>query len=529
MSPPRPAPPLVACLLALALLALSAHARAAVERFAVIIGNDRGAPGDADLRYAEADAQRMYDTLKDLGHFAPANMVLLRGESATTIERTVIAVNDRVRTAVSQPDTQAVLFLYYSGHADAASLHAGPTPLELKLLEQLVRSSAADFRVLVLDACRSGALTRVKGGRPGPSFALTLDEGLEGQGVAFLTASAANEDAQESDELKASFFTHYFQSALVGTGDADGDGRVTLEEAYRYAHDNTVRATGRTWAGIQHPTFRYELRGRGKIVLSDLSGRVATGAALAFPPGRNYLVLKDGRAGTVVGEVSEATTARRLFVKPGVYFVQGRAPDHLLEGEIKVAPGQSLEVADGALRRVAYARLVRKGGSAREAVAGPLVGYTARTALANGRGLCHGAFVGYPVAFESLSVTPRVHGCLGGFANELVRASSDEAGVDVKLSHAWDLPAVTLDLGVAGGASLLRQSFESRGLAPPRTSAAGVLGVHVGATFDLTAGFYLSAELGAQTYLYRQREVPDRQSLRPSLALRQSLGLGMMW
>ncbi|HEU4410186.1 MAG TPA: protein kinase [Polyangiaceae bacterium] len=216
------------------------------------------------------------------------------------------------------------------------------------------------------------------------------------------------------------------------------------------------------------------------------------------------------------------------FARAGVYFVQGRAPDHLLEGEVKVAPGQSLEVADGALRRVAYARLVRKGGSAREAAAGPLVGYTARTALANGRGLCHGAFVGFPVAFESLSVTPRAHGCLGGFANDRVRASSDEAGVDVKLAHAWDLPAVTLDLGVAGGVSVLRQSFESRGLAPPRTSAAGVLGVLLGATFDLTAGFYLSAELGAQTYLYRQREAPAGRALRPSFALRQSLGLGMM-
>lgn len=63
------------------------------------------------------------------------------------------------------------------------------------------------MRVLVLDACRSGALTRVKRGRIVQPFAITHDAGLRGEGMV-LTASSANEDAQESDELRGSFFAH---------------------------------------------------------------------------------------------------------------------------------------------------------------------------------------------------------------------------------------------------------------------------------------------------------------------------------
>jgi hypothetical protein len=43
-----------------------ALARAGVERFAVIVGNNQGAAEDGPLQYAESDATRVYDVLRDL-------------------------------------------------------------------------------------------------------------------------------------------------------------------------------------------------------------------------------------------------------------------------------------------------------------------------------------------------------------------------------------------------------------------------------------------------------------------------------
>ena len=48
---------------------------------------------------------------------------------------------------------------------DGQSLHLGRSRLELSELRDLTTASPAEARVLVVDSCRSGALTRVKGAR----------------------------------------------------------------------------------------------------------------------------------------------------------------------------------------------------------------------------------------------------------------------------------------------------------------------------------------------------------------------------
>ena len=102
----------------IALVLLPAAAAAQVERFAVVVGNDQGQPPDAALLYAEADASRVAAMLQEVGGVRPENLVLLRGQDAGTVRRTLIAVNDRVRAA----GRQAMLVVYYSGHADSGAL-----------------------------------------------------------------------------------------------------------------------------------------------------------------------------------------------------------------------------------------------------------------------------------------------------------------------------------------------------------------------------------------------------------------------
>jgi uncharacterized caspase-like protein len=243
----------------------AATAHAGVTRYALVVGDNRGERDEAELRYAEQDAERFAATLVDLGGFSPGNVVLLRGSDADTMRASLIGLNDRIRTGGGE----AMLIVYYSGHADADALHLDATKLALPQLEQLVRGSSATFRLMVLDTCRSGSLTRVKGGKPVPAFPIVLGDTLAADGVLFWTASGANEDAQESDDIKASFFTHYLVSGLAGPADSDHDGGVTTSEAFAYARESTLRATSRTLAGTQHPTFRDEVRGRTEVVLTQ--------------------------------------------------------------------------------------------------------------------------------------------------------------------------------------------------------------------------------------------------------------------
>ena len=510
-------------------MSASATAHADVARFGLFIGSNRGASDEPPLRFAHDDAQRMQEALVDLGDFSPLNVVLLREPDSDAARGALIALNDRVRAAAARPGTQVMLFVYYSGHADGDALHLGAGRLRLVELEQLVRGSAAHFRILLLDSCGSGALTRTKGGAPGPAFPVHIDDTLDGQGVVFLTSSSASEDAQESDELGGSFFTHHFVSALMGAADVDQDDRVDLEEAYRYAYEATLRSTSRTWAGTQHPTFRFELSGNASAVLSE-PGKSKLRAQLEFPEGRDYLVLRGSASGPVVAEVVASATVRRVSVRPDRYFLRGRSSAYVLEGTLDVAAGQTAFVADDRLERVEYARLVRKGGGAYGSAGGPLAGYSLRGPLENGNGPCQGIFAGYSVAWPGLTLTPRLEACTSSFENMNVHAALIEVGGDLRVSHAWDFPVVTLDIGFSLGGAWLRQSFETRGIAPARDTLALRGSIGPAATFDLSGGVYIMTDIAAETYAFRIEDSATHETeLRPSLTVRARAGIGKHW
>jgi len=509
--------------LALALGLVPAAAGAQVERFAVVVGNDAGSGEDLPLRWAEADAARVAAVLQEVGGVRPENLVLLRGTDAAAVRRALIAVNERVRTL----GRDTVLFVYYSGHADAAALHLGRSALELVELEQLVRGSAATFRLLVLDACRSGALTRVKGGTAIPPFEIRAAERVPGEGAVFLTSSAASEDSQESDEIRGSFFTHALVSGLLGAADADGDGRVTLDEAYRHAYAATVRSSSRSFAGLQHPTFEYDVRGHGDVVLSTLAGSDASRAWLAFPEGATWLVFQWSADGPVVGEIGRADAVRRLYVRAGRYFVRGRAPDALLEGTQAAPPGGTAEVDPARLERTAYARLVRKGsGDARAATSFELEGRT-RGALASEGSACTGLAGGTTLALRPLTVQARLGWCQGSSRQGGLVATAEAWDLELGATHVWDLRAVSLELGLVAGVAILRQDFETGGVAPPRTTAALQLSPLAGVSRDLGRRSYAFASLAAATYLYRLEDSTDgTTSFQPSFALRFAIGAG---
>ena len=517
-------------LLTAAWLALARPAAAHVERFAVLVGNNVGQADEGQLRYAELDAERMYAVLEELGGFYPENMLLLRGSDAASLQRSLISINDRIRSAESRPNTSVMLFVYYSGHADAAALHLGSSRLELTLLEQLVRSSAAAFRVLVVDACRSGSLTRVKGGRPGPAFVVRVDESLDGEGTVLLTSSSQNEDSQESDALRGSFFTHYLRSGLLGPADTDADGVITLDEAYRYAHSNTLRASSRTLAGPQHPTFSYDLRGQGRIVLTAPVAHAAERGTLRFPSGQDYLVFGDSENGPVVAEVTAQDVRRKVSVKPGQYFVRGRAATHLLEGTLRVNREQQLDVDDADLSRVEYARLVRKGSHARQFVHGPLAAYAFRSSLSNSDGLCQGAVVGYAWVQENLTLSPRLGYCRNEFTNAQLSVRVETLSAGLRVAHAWDLPVVSLEAAASLGAAYHRQSFETDGRAPSRPILGAFSGIDAAASVELGAGLALFGESGLESHLFTvERSSTGTSELSASWAFVQRVGVSKMW
>ncbi len=285
--------------------------------YAVVIGSNAGGAGQEPLRFAEDDAQHVAQVLRELGHYDARDVDVLLHPDAARVLAAVDGLAAKVRAAADRGEQAAVLF-YYSGHARANAVNLGSEELALATLRERLGALPSALTIVVLDACQSGSFTRVKGAEPAADFTYNSVSRLTQKGLAVMASSTSQELSQESDELKASYFTHHLVTALRGAGDADGDGRVSLDEAYRYAYRRTLASTARTQVGEQHATLETELAGQGDVpVTYPADAR----AQLELPAPLDGRVLVQHRAsGSVVAEVQKAPgPAVRLALAAGSY------------------------------------------------------------------------------------------------------------------------------------------------------------------------------------------------------------------
>jgi len=251
-----------------------------------------------------------------------------------------------------------VLF-YFSGHSDGQALELGADRLTFSELRRRLAALGADVRVVLVDSCKSGALLAAKGGRPGPGFQIRLTDELASTGEALLTSSAADEVALESREIAGSFFTHHLISGLRGAADSSGDGLVTLTEAYQYAYAHTIKTTGETVIGTQHPAYDYRLSGQGELVLSELGKRTAI---LELPGGFDRIIVIELARDQVAAEVTVNTHAR-IAVQSGRYAIRASRSGKLFAVQVAVSEGDPRVVRDEELSEVALVVTSRKGAA----------------------------------------------------------------------------------------------------------------------------------------------------------------------
>lgn len=512
-------------LAALAFLAVGLHAPAAeavVRRYALVVGANEGDASEVKLRYAESDAQRVARVLREHGEFPPENVLVLVDGEADDVRRSLIGLNSRVRA----DGGDSVLFVFYSGHADADTLHVRGTRLDVKELRDLVNGSPASARILVVDACRSGSVTRSKGGTVAASFVIDVDAPLAATGVAILSSSAAGEDSQESEALQASFFTHYLVSALIGAGDSDGDGRVSLAEAFSYSSERTLIATSATVAGPQHPTYRFELGGQGDLVLTE-PGRLAQRfGALQFASAGTWLVQRGGKEGGVVGEVTtgEGGQPKKLSLPGGSYHVTLRTPRKVLEGSFAVTSGSATAVDPSAMREVSLARLVRKGVNGRGTVWEPFAQVGARGDVHN-LGRTNRAEAGVRLDLQMVSLEIRAGGgrSVGEIRGETIDGTEivrpvqgRESSLTFGAARVFDVGRFSLGAGGEAGALFLERQVVPKYARvedqfPVQSDVGFVMGPVVHAETRVWRRLVVRADLGYLAYVADPIDLPRRQ------------------
>ncbi|OQA20405.1 MAG: Serine/threonine-protein kinase AfsK [bacterium ADurb.Bin363] len=242
------------------------------------------------LQYSASDAQSVYDYLTTKGGFPKDHVILLLNEKAT-LKEVKTALGTFLREKAMKDD---LVFIYYSGHgapeidprsadgdglskyivthdADPDNLYA--TGLPMDEITNIFSRIASERVVFFVDSCYSGAsggktFFAEQGGKAGNISDNFLKQLSSGKGRLVITASDANEVALESQKLGHGIFTYYLLKGLRGEADIDKNGVITVDEVYRFLHDEVAKES----QNKQHPLKISRGQTEGEIILgTDLT------------------------------------------------------------------------------------------------------------------------------------------------------------------------------------------------------------------------------------------------------------------
>ena len=475
--------------------AMMSSALAGERRYALLMGANRGDTTDVRLKYAERDADRFAEVLRSLGAVAPSDLTLLANPNAAEAREAMDRMEARIASE-NGPDDNTVLFVYYSGHADAADLHLDGTRLSLTELKRRVTDSTADVQLLVVDACRAGELTRLKGAMPAEPFAITINNATQ-DGMAIITSAAPGEDAQESDRLQGGVFTHHFIAGLQGAADTSGDHRVTLAEAYNYSHGRTLMTTSAA-AQLQHPYRSFDLRGQGELVLTELDGARRVGY-LSLAEGGTYVVF-DPKGSAVVTEM-DISAGGRMALTEGDYLLRKRTPAKVFQTNVSVREGEVTNVRTSEMRQLPYGQTARRGDTAeRHTAVGIIAGGGLELPLSEGMSTTTSGAAGLRLDMPELTLDVRLHYGTATGTNDYLDIAQTTVAADLSAYRLYDIGRFSIGGGLRLGAAWIQQTYTTTGTAPDTSTIAPSASPLLRSEVSLTPRFSLGVEGGISNY-----------------------------
>lgn len=315
------------------------------RRWAVLIGVNEyeDEQGIGSLKYCVADVKLLYDVLTSAnGGFKQENVLLMTDDAGNVLHRpTYSNMVTMIPRWLEDVGPQDDVLISFSGHgmAEDGQCYLLPgdakrgalrlTSVSVPQVREWLEGCRAERKVLILDACHSGA-----GKAPGQMSAEMIQELESGHGYLRLASCDTKQKSSEDPSFGHGVFTHFLVEGLRGKADGDGDGRVDADEAYKYVS----RGVGR-WArehGLRQDPVR--------------SGRVVGGAlTLCYAPPR--LRRPDKTVAPTEGaelllRITPADAAVKLDGEPVELLERGR------KALMRVVPGRHvLEVAkDGHVR-----------------------------------------------------------------------------------------------------------------------------------------------------------------------------------
>jgi hypothetical protein len=326
------------------------------KRFGLFIGANNGGQGRQTLRYAVSDAKAVNKVFLDMGGIETDDATLLVEPTVREINQQIDSINNQLNEAKKSYKRTELVF-YYSGHSDEDGLLLNRERYNYRELREKINNLPSDMRIIILDSCSSGAITRAKGGVKTKPF--MIDDSNAAEGYAFLTSSSADEVSQESDLIESSYFTHSLVAGLRGAAETVGDRRITLNELYGFAYTETLAKTETSMYGAQHPNYDMQISGTGDVILTDMSETSASMILGEDVTGR--ISIRDS-SDYLIAEVTKASPkAMELGLEPGAYQLILQQGDRFFRTNVTLTENKQTPVTMGNFTLINASAAVARG------------------------------------------------------------------------------------------------------------------------------------------------------------------------
>lgn len=223
----------------------------ALIKIALLVGDNY--PGTtSQLNYCVADTDDVYTALTTKYGFPPANIQYLKDQQCTDAN-----IKAGISWLVANSDANSTVVFYYSGHGSKSTKDVDGdgirpdysiVPFDFTRiwdadLANLFRPLTSQHTWIAFDSCFSGGLAV---------------SGTTGAGRVDTFACEAKEYSYESSTTQHGYFTYLtvHKGMLTNIADANGDGFVTVEEAFNYCKINMATLTNK-----QHPNMNDQVPG----------------------------------------------------------------------------------------------------------------------------------------------------------------------------------------------------------------------------------------------------------------------------
>lgn len=233
----------------------SARLKPSDRNFALLVGIERY-PGLPTVDFAERDVKTLKKYLLTTMGFPERNVIELTGASATRS-----GIEKYLREWLPRnTDAKSRVLVFFAGHGaphpasgdaflvpyDGDPSFLQTTGLKLKDFYASLEKLPAKEVIVLADACFSGAGGRsvlAKGARP---LVTQVDTPLSPTSkIVAVAASSGSEITASYEEKGHGLFTYFLLKGLRGEADKNGDGWVTLQEAYDYLRPNVQKVARR--------------------------------------------------------------------------------------------------------------------------------------------------------------------------------------------------------------------------------------------------------------------------------------------